>query len=74
MKESQKELDFNQFKNDLNSLPSFYSISNGHLKYNYEKNKNMTLSLNLEEIKDIILILEEINKAIQINIDENLEN
>ena len=34
----------------------------------------MTLSLNLEEIKDIILILEEINKAIQINIDENLEN
>ena len=74
MKESQKELDFNQFKNDLNSLPNFYSISNGHLNYNYEKNKNMTLSLNLEEIKDIILILEEINKAIQINIDENLEN
>ena len=33
-------LDFNQFKNELNSLPNFYSISNGQLDYNLEKNKN----------------------------------
>ena len=74
MEESENDIDFNQFKNDLNSLPSFYTISNGYLDYKYEKNKNMTLSLNLEEIKDIILILEEINKAIQISIDKNIED
>ena len=65
-------LDFNQFKNELNSLPNFYSISNGQLDYNLEKNKNSSVKLNLEDFEDIKLLLEEINKAIQINIDENL--
>ena len=67
-------LDFNQFKNELNSLPCFYSISNGHLDYNLEKNKNSFSMLNFEEIEDLQLILEEINQAIQINIDENLDD
>ena len=67
-------LDFNQFKDELNSLPSFYSISNGHLDYNLEKNKNAFSILNFEEIEDLQLILEEINQAIQINIDENLDD
>ena len=75
MKESQKELDFNQFKNDLNSLPNFYTISNGHLDYKYEKNKTMISLLNFEEFEEIKMILEEINKAIQININEkNIED
>ena len=64
-------LDFNQFKNELNSLPNFYSISNGQLDYNLEKNKNKLLKLNLEDFEDIKLLLEEINKAIQINIAKN---
>ena len=67
-------LDFNQFKNELKSLPNFYSISNGQLDYNLEKNKNSYVKLNLEDFEDIKLLLEEINKAIQINIDENLND
>ena len=74
MEESENDIDFNQFKNDLNSLPSFYTISNGYLDYKYEKNKNIISPLNREEIDDIMLILEEINQAIQISIDENLED
>ena len=74
MEEYENELDFNQFKNELSSFPNFYTISNGNLDYKYEKNKNVISVLNLEEIEDIILLLEEINKAIQINIDENIEN
>ena len=74
MKESKNDLDFNQFKNELNSLPSFYSISNGYLDYKREKNKNVISTLNFEEIDDIKLILEEIDKAIQININENIED
>ena len=70
----ENELDFNQFKNELNSLPSFYSISNGYLDYKREKNKNIISTLNFEEIDDIKLILEEIDKAIQININENIED
>jgi hypothetical protein len=74
MEEAENELDFNQFRNDLNSLPSFYSISNGHLDYKNEKNKNIPLISNLEEIEDIKFILQEINKAIQITIDQNIDN
>ena len=74
MEESENDIDFNQFKNDLNSLPSFYTISNGYLDYKYEKNKNIISPLNREEIDDIMLILEEINQAIQISIDENIED
>ena len=74
MEETINELDFNQFKNDLNSLPSFYTISNGYLDYKYEKNKNIISPLTREEIDDIMLILEEINQAIQISIDENIED
>ncbi len=68
------ELDFNQFKNDLNSFPSFYTKSNGDLDYKKEKNKNIISLINLEDIEDIIFILKEMNKAIQINIDENIED
>ena len=74
MEESKNELDFNQFKSDLNSLPSFYSISNGHLDYKNEKNKNILFIPNLDEIEDIILILSELNKAIQINISEHIDD
>ena len=74
MEVSENELDFNQFKNDLNSLPNFYTISNGHLDYKSEKNKNLITIPNLEEIEEIMLLLKELNKAIQINIDENLED
>ena len=74
MEESKNDLDFNQFKNELNSLPSFYSISNGYLDYKRENNKNIISTLNFEEIDDIKLILEEIDKAIQININENIED
>ena len=74
MEVSENELDFNQFKNDLNSLPNFYTISNGHLDYKSEKNKNLITIPNLEEIEDIMLLLKELNKAIQINIDENIED
>jgi hypothetical protein len=74
MEVSENELDFNQFKNDLNSLPNFYTISNGHLDYKSEKNKNLITIPNLEEIEEIMLLLKELNKAIQINIDENIED
>ena len=70
----ENELDFNQFKNELNSLPNFYTISNGHLDYKSEKNKNIISLPNFEEIEDIMLLLKEINKAIQINIDENIKD
>jgi len=59
---------------DLNSLPNFYTISNGHLDYKSEKNKNLITIPNLEEIEEIMLLLKELNKAIQINIDENIED
>ena len=74
MEGSKIELDFNQFRDDLNSLPSFYSISNGNLDYKNEKNKNIQNMLNLEEIEDIKFILQEINKAIQININERIDD
>ena len=74
MEAIENELDFNQFKNDLNSLPNFYTISNGHLDYKSEKNKNLITIPNLEEIEEIMLLLKELNKAIQINIDENIED
>ena len=74
MEVSENELDFNQFKNDLNSLPNFYTISNGHLDYKSEKNKKLITIPNLEEIEEIMLLLKELNKAIQINIDENIED
>jgi hypothetical protein len=75
MEAIENKLDFNQFKNDLNSLPNFYTISNGHLDYKYEKNKTMISLLNFEEFEEIKMILEEINKAIQININEkNIED
>ena len=74
MEEQENELDFNQFRDDLNSLPSFYSISNGHLDYKNEKNKNIPLLSNLEDIEDIKFILQEINKAIQITIDQNIDD
>ena len=74
MEEPENEIDFNQFRDDLNSLPSFYSISNGHLDYKNEKNKNIPLITNFEEIEDIQFILQEINKAIQITIDQNIDN
>ena len=74
MEESKNDLDFNQFKNELNSLPNFYTISNGHLDYKSEKNKNLITIPNLEEIDEIMLFLKELNKAIQINIDENIED
>ena len=74
MEESKNELDFNQFKNGLNSLPNFYTISNGHLDYKSEKNKNLITIPNLDEIEDIILILSELNKAIQINISEHIDD
>ena len=74
MEVSENELDFNQFKNELNSLPNFYTISNGHLDYKSEKNKNLITIPNLEEIEEIMLLLKELNKAIQINIDENIED
>ena len=74
MEEPENEIDFNQFRDDLNSLPSFYSISNGHLDYKNEKNKNIPLISNLDEIEDIQFILQEINKAIQITIDQNIDN
>ena len=74
MDSSENDLDFNQFKNELSSLPSFYSISIGHLDYKLEKNKNVFSMLNFEEIGELKLILEELNQAIQINIDENLND
>ena len=63
--------DFKFFQDNLNTLPNFYKISNGNLDFLHEKNKNDFLTLNSDEIYDIELVLEELNKAIQINIDEN---
>ena len=69
------ELDFESFKENLNSLPNFYKTSSGHLNFRHEKNKNDFFYLNSDEMSDIIFILDELNKAIQINIDEsNIDN
>ena len=65
------EFDFTIFQENLNALPKFYKFSNGNLDYLHEKNKNDFFNLNSDEILDIISVLDELNKAIQINIDEN---
>ena len=65
------ESDFKYFRENLNALPNFYKTSNGNLDFLHEKNKNDFFTLNSDEICDIVLVLEELNKAIQINIDEN---
>ena len=65
------ESDFKYFQENLNALPNFYTNSNGNLDFLHEKNKNDFFTLNSDEICDIMLVLEELNKAIQINIDEN---
>ena len=65
------KIDFKFFQDNLNALPNFYKASNGNLEYLHEQNKNDFFNLNSEEITDIILVLDELNKAIQINIDEN---
>ena len=65
------EIDFKYFQDNLNALPNFFKFSNGNLDYLHEQNKNDFFNLNSEEITDIILVLDELNKAIQINIDEN---
>ena len=65
------ESDFKYFQENLNALPNFYTNSNGNLDFLHEKNKNDFFTLNSDEICDIVLVLEELNKAIQINIDEN---
>ena len=64
------EYDFKIFQHNLISLPKFYKISNGNLDYLHEKNKNDFFNLNSDETSDILLLIEELNKAIQINIDE----
>ena len=65
------EMDFRCFQDSIKTLPNFYKTSNGGLDFLHEKNQNDFYSLNSEEISDIISVLEELNKAIQINIDEN---
>ena len=65
------EFDFTIFQENLNALPKFYKFSNWNLDYLHEKNKNDFFNLNSDEILDIISVLDELNKAIQINIDEN---
>ena len=65
------ELDFITFQNNLNALPNFYKNSNGNLNFINETNKNDFFNLNTDEISDISYVLNELNKAIQINIDEN---
>ena len=71
MKSMDIEIEFRYFQDNLNALPNFYKCSNGNLDYLHEQTKNDFLSLNSEEISDIFLVLDELNKAIQINIDEN---
>ncbi len=51
---------------DLNALPNFYK----YLNFINETNKNDFFNLNPDEISDISYVLIELNKAIQINIDE----
>ena len=65
------ESDFKSFQENLNALPNFYKNSNGNLNFINEINKNDFFNLNSDEISDILFLLEELNKAIQINIDEN---
>jgi hypothetical protein len=64
------ESDFKSFQENLKALPNFYIKSYGHLNFKHEKNKNDFFHLSSEEISDIIFVLNELNKAIQINIDE----
>jgi len=71
MESLEVEPDFKCFKDILSSLQNFYTLSNGHLDFKLEKNKNDFFSLNSEEISDTFNILEELNKAIQIDIDPN---
>ena len=70
MKSIDIEIEYKYFQDNLNALPNFYKCSNGNLDYLHEQTNNF-FSLNSEEISDIFLVLNEINKAIQINIDEN---
>ena len=65
------EIDFVTFQKDLNSLPNFYKNSNGNLNFINETNKDDFFNLNPDEISDISYVLIELNKAIQINIDES---
>jgi hypothetical protein len=65
------EIEYKFFQDNLNALPNFYRSSNGNLDYLLEQTKNDFFNLNSEEISDILLVLDELNKAIQINIDEN---
>ena len=65
------EPDFKLFQENINSLQNLYKTSKGHLNFKHEKIKNDFYNLNSEEISDILLVLDELNKAIQINIDEN---
>ena len=65
------EPDFNLFQKNINSLPNFYKTSNEHLNLKHEINKNDFYILSSEEVSDILLMLDELNKAIQINIDES---
>ena len=71
MKSMDIEIEFRYFQDNLNALPNFYKSSNGNLDYLHEQTKNDFFNLNSEEISDILLVLDELNKAIQINIDEN---
>jgi hypothetical protein len=64
------ESDFKSFQENLKALPNFYKTSYGNLNFKQEKNKNDFFHLSSEEISDIIFVLHELNKAIQINIDE----
>ena len=64
------ELDFTTFQKNINQLPNFYKNSNGNLNFINETNKNDFFNLNPDEISDISYVLIELNKAIQINIDE----
>ena len=64
------ELDFTTFQKNINQLPNFYKNSNGNLNFINETNKDDFFNLNPDEISDISYVLIELNKAIQINIDE----
>ena len=69
------ESDFKSFQENLNALSNFYKLSHGHLNFKQEKNRNDFFHLSSGEISDIIFILDELNKAIQINVDViNIEN
>ncbi len=65
------EIDFITFQKNINELPNFYQNSKGNLNFINETNKNDFFNLNKEEISDISFVLSELNKAIQINVDES---